>query len=149
MGEPRSAGPGYAVPFLASLVIAAVIGGTAGAAPAAVAGDMRIAVASQFDGSYGGYRTTTRGGPPICRHGTQREVVTVSNGQFSYTYNGIVSVVATIAADGSFDGTAQYMYGRTQGIAVLRGHIVNNVLEADLSGQACTYHLSLTKAGSL
>jgi hypothetical protein len=117
------------------MAIAGVIGGTA-----------LVAAAGQFDGSYSGPRTTTRGGPPYCAAAPQRISISVSNGQLSFSYNGIVSIPATVAADGSFSGSAQYQYGKELGFAKLSGRIASNVLNADTEGKACSYHYSLNKA---
>jgi hypothetical protein len=134
MCEFRVVRPRRVMPMLATLVTAVVFAGAANGA-------------NQFDGSYSGMRTTTRGGPPYCPTAQMRISTVVSNGQFSLSYSGVVSVPATVAADGSFSGSAQYKYGPTTSQAKLNGRIASNVLNAELEGGYCTYHYSLNKAG--
>jgi len=107
----------------------------------------RAPASSPFDGVYSGDQTTTRGGAGsvICPNGPTTSI-TVSDGRFTAVYNSQnhIGVNLEIAADGSFSGTQRYGGGGGT-MARVNGRITGNVLEADITGNTCAYHLSLKK----
>ncbi len=119
------------------LVVGALV--LLGAQPAGAAG--------RFDGTYTGTATLQPGNNVgNCR--TFTTSITVTNDRLTYVHGANVAVVnADVAADGSFNGSGQYMVGRTPAAQTLTGKITGGKLEGDTSSPYCKYHLFLNKAG--
>jgi serine/threonine protein kinase/tetratricopeptide (TPR) repeat protein len=94
------------------------------------------------NGSYTGWRTTTRGEAPDCIADREMASVVVSDSRFSLNYYALTTIQVAVADDGSFSSGALYRVGR---VWALDGKIADNVLNADLIAGTCTYHFSLNK----
>ena len=128
-----------------AIVICGVLGGCAATAgpPAGI----------QFDGSYAGQSTLSRGGGYLCGAATSPETLTVDNGQFDYPFAvnppRTVPIPVQIAADGTFSAQMQYgteEYGprswlRTAWVTVI-GRIDRGLLAATIDDYRCTRRLT-------
>jgi len=106
--------------------------------------------AGPFDGTYTGEAALVRGNNgSICR--TFHASITVTDGHLTYVHGGGYAVIKTdVAADGSFTGTGAIAAARATGapaVETLQGKIAGAAIDADASGPACAFHLTLRKAG--
>jgi uncharacterized protein YceK len=110
---------------------------------------------SQFDGTYVGTSTVTRGGNEWCRSNIAADSLTISAGRFSYPFPIItptpVVVQPRLRADGSFSGGAEYFeaepglfHGPLAQVSMV-GHIAGATLDAQVESLTCGRHLSFTR----
>lgn len=105
------------------------------------------AASAGYDGVYHGEVTRTRGDDSICGKASYQASYTVVNGQFSIVYDRShnVGVNLQVQNDGSFSGSQLYTAGRRQSQVRASGRIANNVLDAQVEGEACARSYHLTK----
>lgn len=91
--------------------------------------------------------TRTRGDDSICGRASGQVSYTVVNGQFSIVYDPThhVGVNLEVQNDGSFTGAQPYMVGNRRTQLRASGRISNNVLDAQVEGEACSRSYHLTK----
>ena len=103
--------------------------------------------ANNYDGTYKGQYTLTRGDQSICGRSSMPITKDVVNGQFSLVYDPThhVGVTLTVQPDGTFSGSQQYMYMSRQEQVRASGRISGNVLTAHIEGSGCSRDYNLTK----
>jgi hypothetical protein len=125
-----------------AIVVCGVLGGcVAPAGPPA---------GTQFDGSYAGESTLTRGGGFMCGARSSAERLTVRGGRFDYPFAVNAPRTVQIAADGTF--SAQMQYGtedywplsrlRTAWVTVT-GRVDGRTLAATIDDYRCTRQLTV------
>jgi hypothetical protein len=102
---------------------------------------------NEYDGTYTGQITLSRGASSMCGAETQPSTKQVVNGQFSLVYDAAhhVGVNLTVQPDGSFSGSQQYMYMSRQEQVRASGKIAGNVMTAHIEGAGCSREYSLKK----
>jgi hypothetical protein len=106
----------------------------------AVAGS---ALATAFDGTYTGKRVLTKGDPSECARDDDVSI-TISDGALRFTNSALKSYIIGFdpRPDGSFVQLSVDIAGDTVDI---RGRIVGNVLDADVTNASCVHHWHLEK----
>jgi hypothetical protein len=102
---------------------------------------------NEYDGTYAGQITLSRGDSSMCGPSTQPTSKQVVNGQFSLLYDPAhhVGVNLVVQPDGSFSGSQEYMYMSRHEQVRASGKISGNVLTAHIEGAGCSREYSLTK----
>jgi hypothetical protein len=111
---------------------------------------------TQFDGTYAGASTLSRGSVAWCGPDGAPDSLTVSAGRFrySYTFIGPATVVVQLQlhADGSFSGGTEYFEsesglfrGPLAWVTVV-GHIAGATLDAQVESLNCGRHASLSRS---
>ena len=110
---------------------------------------------TQFDGTYAGASTLTRGGDVWCGPDSVPDTLTVSAGRFRYAFpvigSAIVVVQLQLHADGSFSGGSEYfdpepsLFPGPLAWVTVVGHIAGATLDAQVDSLTCGRHLSLTR----
>jgi uncharacterized protein YceK len=111
---------------------------------------------TQFDGTYAGASTLTRGNVAWCGPDSAPDSLAVSAGRFRYSYTFIgpatVGVQLQLHADGSFSGGTEYLesepglfHGPLAWVTVV-GHIAGATLDAQVESLNCGRHLSLSRS---
>jgi hypothetical protein len=111
---------------------------------------------SQFDGTYIGANTVSRGGNGYCGPDTEAASVVVSTGNFSFPFpiSGPQPVVVPVRlrADGSFSGGAEYfesepgLFRGPLAWVTIVGHIAGATLDVQVASLRCSRHLSLRRS---
>ena len=103
--------------------------------------------AGSFDGTYRGTQTVLlNGNYPGCA--ARNVVLTIQNNHFTRLWGGRGDAInVDVASDGTINATAMYEAGRgRQATVTITGKIAGPRLEADIGGDRCRLHLSLTKS---
>jgi len=103
--------------------------------------------ANNYDGTYVGQVTLTRGDQSICGKSSLPVTKQVVNGHFDLVYDPAhhVGVNLEVQPDGSFSGDQAYMYNSQRQQVRASGRIGGNVLQAHIEGAGCSRDYNLTK----
>jgi hypothetical protein len=111
---------------------------------------------AQFDGTYVGANTVSRGGNRYCGPDNAAASVSVSAGQFSFPFpiSGPQPVVVQVRlrADGSFSGGTEYfesepgMFHGPLAWVTMVGHVDGATLDAQVASLRCSRHLALRRS---
>ncbi len=103
--------------------------------------------ANNYDGTYTGQATLTRGDQSICGKSPIPVTKQVVNGHFDLVYDPThhVGVNLEVQPDGSFSGDQLYQYSTQRQQVRASGRIAGNVLQAHMEGAGCARDYSLTK----
>jgi hypothetical protein len=100
-------------------------------------------LADSINGTYTGKRTLTKGNPAACTR-DEGVSVTVSDGALRFTNSELKNYL--IGFDPRPDGSFVQLSVDIEGDAVdIRGRIVGNVLDADVTNGPCVHHWHLEK----
>ena len=98
---------------------------------------------NSFDGTYSGERVLTKGDPSGC---VAKDTVSVTIHGSQLTFSNSAAKDYTIGFFPQSDGSFGQLSGNIGGDVVdIRGHVGNDVLDADVSGAYCTHHWRLRK----
>jgi hypothetical protein len=100
-------------------------------------------LADSFDGTYAGKRVLTKGDNPSCQ--TEDTVsVTIKNGTLTFTNSALKNFA--MGFDPESNGSFDVIDTETgDAVAVFRGRIVGNKLDADVTNGPCQHHWHLEK----
>lgn len=101
-----------------------------------------VALAGSFDGTYTGKRVLRKGDKTLCP--TQEDVsVTIKDGTLTFTNSALKSFAIAISPepDGSFDDVSEV----GGAVVAIRGRMVGNALDADVTNGPCQHHWHLEK----
>jgi hypothetical protein len=101
-------------------------------------------LATAFDGNYTGKRVLTNGDPAACAPREDSVSVTIGDGVLTFTNSELKNYTIGFdpRPDGSFHQLSVDLDGAT---ADIRGRIVGNVLDADVTNTPCVHHWHLEK----
>jgi hypothetical protein len=102
-----------------------------------------------YDGTYHGQLTGGGSNPPVCAKSAPAQI-TVTDSKLEYIHMGHATITATVAADGSFSGSAQNNYAggprATPQVQTLQGKIAGGAIAAETNvGNYCKYTLQLKR----
>ena len=101
------------------------------------------ALADSINGTYTGKRVLTKGNPAACAR-DENVSVTIGDGSLRFTNSALKNYIIGFdpRPDGSFVQLSVDIAGDTVDI---RGRIVGNVLDADVTNASCVHHWHLEK----
>ena len=102
-----------------------------------------LALADSINGTYTGKRVLTKGNPAACAR-DENVSVTIGDGSLRFTNSALKNYI--IGFDPRPDGSFVQLSVDIEGDAVdMRGRIVGNVLDADVTNGPCVHHWHLEK----
>jgi hypothetical protein len=103
-----------------------------------------LALADSFNGTYTGKRVLTKGDPAACAPREDSVSVTIGDGALTFTNSALKNYAIGFdpRPDGSFHQLSVELDG---GVVDIRGRIVGNALDADVTNVPCVHHWHLEK----